>query len=91
MIALGDRWWDLSTQTSTGVFRQSTRSRALHWYQQVYETMPDSLDRMHVKARIGDASEEDATSPLELVRRLATQANVDLSISLAAIADIGQD
>ncbi len=83
-IALADSWWDLSTQTTTGIFRQSARDRALHWYEQVYRTMPQSLDRMHVKARIDEAEREEAGSPLELVRRLAKHVNIDLSISLAA-------
>jgi hypothetical protein len=90
MIALGDGWWNLSSQTKTGVFRQSARDRAVFWYEQVYAVIPESLDRMHVKARIDEAEEEHGGSPLELTRQLAKEVNVDLSVSLAAIADVGQ-
>ncbi len=89
-VAMGDSWWNLSSQATVGVFRTSARDRALHWYQQVYRTMPQSLDRMHVKARIDEAEEEEAGSPLELLRRLAQRVNIDLTISLASIADVGQ-
>ncbi|MFK8113457.1 MAG: DUF1559 domain-containing protein [Rubripirellula sp.] len=88
--AIGDAWWRLSERARTGVYRQSSRDRAVFWYEQAYVTMPDSLDRLHVKARMAEAEEAPPSSPLALVTELASELSVNLEYSLAAVADVGQ-
>ena len=89
-IALADAWWEISSLATTGIFKQSARDRALHWYSGVIQTMPESLDRMHVKARLDEARTEEPGSPLALIRKLSEQVGVDLSVGLAGIANVGQ-
>ena len=89
-VAIADAWWDLAEKARTGVYRQASRDRAVTWYDQAFEAMPDSLDRMHVKSRLDDAGEQLSTSPLSLLEELAKDAGVDLTVSLAAVADVGQ-
>lgn len=52
--------------------------------------MPESLDKLHVKARLDEAGDASKSSPLTLVRSLAEEINVDLKVSLASIALTGQ-
>ncbi|WP_168215689.1 DUF1559 family PulG-like putative transporter [Roseimaritima ulvae] len=85
ILAIADRWWELSDRTTQGVFRQACRDRAVMWYEAAFEQLPDSLDKLHAKARLDEAGESKATSPLALVKRLAEQSNVDLSASLAGV------
>ena len=89
-VAIGDAWWDLAEKARTGVYRQSSRDRAVSWYEQAIEKMPESLDRLHVKSRLDDAGEQLSTSPLALLEELAEDTSVDLTVSLAAISDVGQ-
>ena len=88
-IAIGDAWWDLSEVARTGAYRQSARDRAVFWYEQAFGSLPDSLDRMHVKSRIDEAEGIDGTSPIALCVQIADELGVDLSYGLAAIADKG--
>ncbi len=89
-IALGDDWWSLSEMARTGVYRQAARDRAVYWYQMAYDSLPDSLDRMHVKSRLDEASDIDGTSPIALTLQLADELDVDLTVGLAAVAEVGQ-
>ncbi len=86
MLVLADAWWDLSSRTTQGVFRQACRDRAVAWYTAAHGLLPDSLDKLHCKARLDEAGEADASSPLALVKNLAQESNVDLNASLAGIA-----
>ncbi len=89
-VAIGDAWWDLAEKARTDVYRQSARDRAVHWYSQAFAVMPDSLDRLHVKTRLDDAGDAPPSSPLALVAQLAKDAQVDLTVGLAAVANVGQ-
>ncbi len=88
-VAIADAWWDLSEKARSSVYRQSARDRAALWYRQAYEVMPDSLDRLHVKARLDEAEEALSSSPLAVITELAEEVGVDLTISLAATAEAG--
>ncbi|MCP4887037.1 MAG: DUF1559 domain-containing protein [Planctomycetaceae bacterium] len=83
-VALGDAWWDLAEKARSSVYRQSAQDRAKFWYEQAFEVMPDSLDRLHVKARLDEVEGSSATSPLAMIQQLADEVGVDLSVSLAA-------
>ncbi len=89
-VALGDSWWELAERAKAGVYRQAGRDRAAHWYRQAFAVMPESLDKLHVKARLDEAGDASKSSPLTLVRSLAEEINVDLKVSLASIALTGQ-
>ncbi|TWT92803.1 DUF1559 family PulG-like putative transporter [Stieleria varia] len=84
-VAIGDGWWNLSRR-ARGAYRQAAQDRAVAWYSNAYEVMPESLDRLHVKNRLDEAEEGDATSPMALCEQLAEAVNADLSISLIAIS-----
>lgn len=88
-VAIGDAWWELSEKARTSVYRQAARDRATVWYKQAFDVMPDSLDKLHVKARLDEVEDVDATSPLALIRVLADEVGVDLTVSLAAVAEPG--
>ncbi|MCG8652049.1 MAG: DUF1559 domain-containing protein [Pirellulales bacterium] len=90
IMALGDAWWELSDQARSGVYRQAARDRAVFWYKQAYESLPESLDRMHVKSRLDEAKDMDGTSPIALCIQLANELGVSLEYGLAAVADVGQ-
>lgn len=89
-VELGDVWWELSEKARAGVYRQAARDRAVFWYQQAYDTLPESLDRMHVKSRMDDADQTDGASPIALCLQLADEFGLDLSVGLAGIAEVGQ-
>ncbi len=89
-IGLGDTWWDLGERARGGVYRQAARDRAVHWYRQAYDSLPDSLDRMHVKSRLDEADAMDGTSPIALCIQVAKELDVDLTVGLAGISDVGQ-
>ena len=72
------------------VYRQAARDRSVHWYRQAYDSMPDSLDRIHVKSRLDEAEAIDGSSPIALCVQLAEELGVDLTVGLASVADIGQ-
>jgi hypothetical protein len=84
-VALGDAWWDLGSR-GQGVYRQSARDRAVMWYLQAFERMPESLDRIHVKNRLSEVEENEGTSPLALCSQLAVEYKADLSVGLISIA-----
>lgn len=88
--AIGDAWWELSERARGGAYRTAARGRAMHWYRQAYDTMPDSLDRMHVKSRIEDADDVAVSSPLSLCLQLAEELGVDLEMDLVAVSQGGQ-
>ena len=81
-VAIADSWWALSRR-ARGSYRQGAQDRAVDWYKQAFEVMPDSLDRMHVKNRIQEAEDEEGRSPLAILTQLAESVGVDLSVSLA--------
>ncbi len=89
-IAIGDAWWELSEKARVGIYRQAAQDRAIHWYQQAFNVMPDSLHKLHVKARLDAADDNPPTSPLALVAELADEVGIDLTVSLAAVANVGQ-
>ncbi|WP_146532867.1 DUF1559 family PulG-like putative transporter [Rubripirellula reticaptiva] len=89
-VAIADSWWELASQARPGVYRQGALDRAAHWYRNVFEKMPDSLDKIHVKARLGDLEKVDLSSPLAITAQLAKQSGVDLSIKLSDVAFFGR-
>ena len=76
---LADMWWDLGERAKSITYRQPCRERALHWYLQAYQLLPDSLDRIHVKNRIEEAEADEGGNPVALCRQLARELRVDLS------------
>lgn len=80
--ALGDQWWDLGERAKPGVYQQAARDRAGFWYTQAYASMPDSLDRIHVKNRLDRLAESDGASPIAACRQLADELSTDLSVEL---------
>ncbi|MDG2221803.1 MAG: DUF1559 domain-containing protein [Rubripirellula sp.] len=84
-IAIGDAWWELAEQARRAVYRHSALERAKFWYEQAYEVMPESLDRLHVKTRLDGFQESSSTSPLAMIQDLADEVGVDLSIGLVSI------
>ena len=90
MVTLGDAWWSMSERAKTGVYRQACRDRASHWYARAFANLPESLDKLHVKGRLDEAADAGKASPLAIVRDLAEKVNVDLGISLASIAGVGE-
>lgn len=83
--AIGDAWWELS-ERGNGIYRQGARDRAVVWYTEAHERLPESLDRLHVKNRLHEAERSDARSPVALCQQLADALGVDLSQSLTSIA-----
>jgi hypothetical protein len=90
MVVLGDAWWSMSDRAKTGVYRQACRDRASYWYSKAFAMLPESLDKIHVRGRLEEASGEGKASPLAIIRDLAEKTSVDLTISLASIADAGR-
>ncbi len=84
--ALGDLWYELGQQAKEGPYRQGSHDRAMHWYAIAGETMADSLDRMHVRARLEDLQEQPAASPLAAVRSLSRGLRIDPEATLEQIA-----
>ncbi|MEO1525200.1 MAG: DUF1559 domain-containing protein [Planctomycetota bacterium] len=82
---IGDAWWDLSRR-GAGAYRQGAQDRAVLWYTQAFERLPESLDRIHVKNRLNEADETDGRSPIALCMQLADEIGVDLNQSLTSIA-----
>lgn len=87
MISIGDAWWALKDLAREKVYKQGAEDRASFWYQQAYDALPDSLDKMHCKSRLEEALQTDGTSPLALCRQLGFQLGVNLDISLADMSD----
>lgn len=84
-VEIGDAWWDLSRRGS-GAYRQGAQDRAVAWYLQALDRLPESLDRIHVENRIQEADETDGRSPIALCIQLADEVGVDLNQSLTSIA-----
>ena len=89
-IQIGDAWWDLSVKIRNGVYRQALQDRAASWYQEAWEFIPESLDRLHVKNRLDEIKDKPRSSPLALIQEMADETGVDLNISLTALANTGQ-
>ncbi len=88
-VALGDNWWQLSDAAPDGIYRQASRDRASYWYSQAFAQMPESLDKLHVKARLDEAGNAEKTSPLALLESIADAADVNLSVSLVSLSEGG--
>lgn len=87
-VAIGDAWWELSLRGS-GAYQQGAQDRAVMWYTQALERLPESLDRIHVKNRLQEADESDGRSPLALCEQLADEIGTQLGQSLTSIAAKG--
>jgi tetratricopeptide (TPR) repeat protein len=87
-VAIGDAWWDLSRRGS-GAYQQGAQDRAVMWYSQAFDRLPESLDRIHVKNRLQEADDTDGRSPIALCMQLAEEVGIDLSASLTSIAAQG--
>ena len=75
---LADIWWDLGERAKSTSYRKPCRQRAAYWYQQAYERLPDSLDRIHVKSRIEEAESQEGGNPVALCSQLAREMGVSL-------------
>ena len=75
---LADIWWDLGERAKSTSYREPCRQRAAYWYQQAYERLPDSLDRIHVKSRIEEAESQEGGNPVALCSQLAREMGVSL-------------
>ncbi|WP_167546608.1 DUF1559 family PulG-like putative transporter [Stieleria maiorica] len=84
-VTLGDAWWELSRRGS-GAYRQGAQDRAVAWYTQALERLPDSLDRIHVENRLQEAEATIGHSPIALCLQLAEELGVDLNQSLTSLA-----
>ncbi len=85
-VLIADSWWELAMRARPGVYRQGALDRANHWYQNVFEKMPDSLDKIHVSARLGEQKSGEVFSPIALITELAGQCGIALDRSLADVA-----
>lgn len=83
-LELADRWWKMGERT-TGAYRQAARDRAEHWYLMVSPDLKSGLDRLHVDGRLKEHAKAAASSPITVMRELAQELNVDLSLSLASV------
>jgi len=81
-VRLGDTWFDLAGGLPQGVYRQGSLDRAEHWYSQAFEVMPESLDRLHVQARLRELAEEVPGSPLAAIDSIAEQLRLDPDTTL---------
>ena len=77
--ALADMWWDLGERAKSLSHRRPCRERALHWYLQAYQQLPDSLDRIHVKSRIEGIDSLEVGSLVALSQQLARVMRFELS------------
>lgn len=84
-VAIGDAWWDLSRRGS-GAYQQGAQDRAVLWYTQAVERLPESLDKIHVQNRLKEADETDGRSPIALCAQLSDEIGVDIGQSLTSIA-----
>ncbi|MGI9473261.1 MAG: DUF1559 domain-containing protein [Rubripirellula sp.] len=82
---LGDRWWDLGERAKPGVYQQAARDRAVYWYSQAYESMPDSLDRIHVKNRMDKFKDANAASPIAVCRQLGDELGLHFEVGLGEV------
>ncbi len=89
-ILLGDAWWSLAEAARNGIYRQAARDRAAYWYRAAFADIPESLDKLHVKARLDEAGDADKSSPIALLRSLAKETDVDLVVSLASLGQLGR-
>lgn len=86
-ISIADAWWEIAEKTRLGVYRQAAMDRAVVWYSQAYQVMPDSLDKVYVKTRMDSAQQSERSSPMAILKQLADETKVDLSVSLASVAN----
>ena len=83
-VAIGDQWWELSERANTDAYQQAARERAVHWYAQALRSMPESLDRIHVKNRLDSYNASKPASSIDLCRELADQLEISLENGLQA-------
>lgn len=84
-MMLGDLWWELSEGLPPGIYRQGTRDRAGHWYEQALNEMPESLDRLHVQARVKEWNSQDPGSPLATIRSLNRRLGLNEAVGLEQV------
>ncbi|TWU60946.1 DUF1559 domain-containing protein [Crateriforma conspicua] len=85
-VALGDMWWELGQRAKAGVYKQGALDRAGFWYESVYEVMPESLDKLHVKARLDELNEGVPGSPLAALRQLSLHLQIPPDATLEQLA-----
>ncbi|QDT57985.1 hypothetical protein SV7mr_04740 [Stieleria bergensis] len=83
-LELADQWWTMGDRT-TNAYRQAARDRAKHWYVIVLPELKSGLDRLHVEGRLQEHSKAAASSPITVMRELADEFDVDLTLPLAAV------
>jgi hypothetical protein len=84
-IQFGDAWWQLSDRAQVALYRHGARERAAFWYRAALDSLPGSLDQLHVKGRLAEVTGADGT-PIGSIMSLAEMSGVDLSQSLRGLA-----
>ena len=89
-VELGDRWFDLAGSTKIDLMKNGCFDRANYWYAAAFPSLPPSLDRMHVEARLSESGSKSG-SPVALLGQLARETNVDLTLPLGVAATAVQE
>jgi hypothetical protein len=84
-LAIADAWWELGLRAN-GVYRRGAQERAVLWYSQAIDGIPDSLDRHYVENRLKEAEQSPSGSPLSVCREIADEVGVELGPSLTTLA-----
>ena len=84
MLATADAWWDLGEETKNDLFKGACRERAGYWYDLAMASLPESLSKLHAKARLEESWRSVSGSPLASIRRLATDLGIDIEQELAS-------
>lgn len=84
-VAIADAWWQLAMQTPGPKFRQGTLDRAAYWYRLALPKLPESLDKIHAKARLKRLGQAEPVTPQSALRQIADSLDVDLAAAGAML------
>lgn len=90
MLKTADHWWELGESTNNDLFKGSCHQRAAHWYRSAHEQLPESLERLHAKAKLEDCKETGGGSPKATLESIAEKLGVQLEPSIARILNPAQ-
>lgn len=85
MVKTADQWWELGESTSNDLFKGSCHQRAAHWYRSAYEQLPDSLERLHAKAKLEDCGETNGGSPKSTLESMSERLGIQLETAIAQL------
>lgn len=89
MLKTADSWWELAEATSNELFGGACRQRASHWYEMAMAQLPESLEKMHAKARYEEASGASAGTPLSILESLAKGMGMTVETEVARLKEPG--